>query len=92
MKEIIFWFSNHKIRKYWLDYSIGYCKRVFSFQDYFNRLESWIKIADLKISFKVNDRGDIDLAGYWDKNQYWVEDLFDNNFEEFFKELVKENI
>lgn len=92
MEEIIFWFSNNTIKRYWLEYTIKYCKNITIFCTKYNKLESWIKICDLKIYFKVNYRGDNDLAGNWDKNQYWVEDLFDNNFECFFKELVKENI
>ena len=67
MKEIIFWFDNHKIRNYWLDYAIDYLKK-----------------------HKVNTR-ETNLAVYWDINQYWVEDLFDNNFEEFFLTFIKEN-
>lgn len=95
MKEIIFWFSNHKIRNYWLDYTIAFFRKkdIFECIEY-NRIGNWIQILyyDFKILFKVNDRGDSDLSGYWDKNQYWVEELFDNNFEEFFIELIKENI
>ena len=91
MKEIIFWFSNHKIMNYWLNYAINYCKELGLKIEY-NKVENWIKFFFLKISFKVNFNENSDLAGRWNINQYWVEDLFDNNFECFFKELIKQNI
>ena len=92
MNEIIFWFSNGMKKGYWFNYAIRYCKNNTIFNARFNKMESWIKISDLKISFRINYRGDNDLAGNWHKNQYWVEDLFDNNFEVFFRELIKQNI
>ena len=90
MREIIFWFSSHKIRNYWLDYAVNSLKRC-TVQIKYNKLESWIQFLNLKISFKVNRRGERDLVGHWDKNQYWVEDLFDNNFEEYFFEFIFAN-
>lgn len=57
----------------------------------YNRIENWIKFLNLKISFKVNIRGELDLIGNWDKNQYWAEDLFNNDFEEFFFNIIFEN-
>lgn len=90
MKEIIFWFSNHKIRNYWFDYAINDFKK-HTVPIKYNKLGSWIEFFNLKISFKVNDREDLDLIGLWDKNQYWVEDLFDNNFEEFFYTFIFKN-
>lgn len=93
MKEIIFWFDNHRIRNYWLDYAINYCKNKPIFQNtLYNKMESWIQIRKLKILFKVNNKGEMDLVGNWDKNQYWVEELFDNNFEEFFLAFIIENL
>lgn len=91
MKQIIFWFSNHRIRNYWLDYAIKYCKnkKVFKYAIY-NKIESKIRIGDFEICFKVNN-DEKDLIGKWNINQYWVEDLFDNNFEEFFLTFIKEN-
>ena len=91
MKEIIFWFSNSKKMNYWLRYTINYCEKL-GLEFKANTARCWIDLLFLKISFKANVNGDADLAGRWDMNQYWVEDLFDNNFEEFFKLLIKENI
>ena len=91
MKEIIFWFSNHKIRNYWLDYAIDYCnKRGLHIK--YNKINSNIEILGLKILFRVDVTDKQSLIGNWDKNQYWVEDLFDNNFEEFFITFIKENL
>ena len=90
MREIIFWFSSHKIRNYWLDYAVN-CLQRYTVQIKYNKLESWIQFFNLKILFKVNYRGERDLVGHWDKNQYWVEDLFDNNFEEYFFEFIFAN-
>lgn len=90
MKEIIFWFSSHKIRNYWLDYAVNSLQR-YTVQIKYNKLESWIQFLNLKISFKANTRGEMDLVGNWDKNQYWVEELFDNNFEEFFFTFIFDN-
>lgn len=90
MREIIFWFSSHKTRNYWLDYAVNHLKR-YTVQIKYNKLESWIQFLNLKISFKINHRGERDLVGHWNKNQYWVEDLFDNNFEEYFFEFIFAN-
>lgn len=90
MKEIIFWFSSHKTRNYWLDYAVDYLKRYIVPLKY-NKIESWIDFLNLRILFKANTRGEMDLAGHWDKNQYWVEDLFDNEFKEFFFTIIFEN-
>lgn len=90
MKEIIFWFSNHRIMNYWLNYAINYCKDLGLKIEY-NKIENWIKFFKLKILFKANTRGEMDLVGHWDKNQYWVEDLFDNEFKEFFFTIIFEN-
>lgn len=90
MKEIIFWFSNSKTRNYWLDYAITCCKK-HTVDIKYHRMESWIKFLNLKISFKVNIDDTQDLAGNWNKNQYWVEELFDNNFEEFFFTFLFQN-
>ena len=90
MKEIIFWFSSHRLRNYWLDYAIN-CLKKHTVIIKYNKIQSWIDFLNLRILFKVNT-SETDLAGYWDKNQYWVEDLFDNNFECFFRELIKQNI
>lgn len=88
MIEIIFWFSSHKIRNYWLDYAIDYChKKGLDIQC--NNIESWIEILEVRILFRVDIADEQSLAGDWDKNQYWVEDLFDNNFEEFFITFIK---
>lgn len=93
MKEIIFWFNFYEAEKYWFNYAIGYLKSI-EYLKYvrFSKFEHWIEFLNLRISFKVNIRGDVDMTSNWDKNQYWVEDLFYNNFECFFKEIIKENI
>ena len=93
MKEIIFWFSKHKIKNYWLNYAIDFLGNRFScYADFhYNKIEDWIQIGDLKILFKV-DEGSKPYIGWGDTNQYWVEGLFDNNFEDFFKTIVKEEI
>ena len=93
MKEIIFWFNYYKAKQYWFNYTIGYLKSI-KYLKYIriNKVDDWIEFLNLRISFKVNIKGDIDMIGNWNKNQYWVEDLFDNNFECFFKEIIKENI
>lgn len=92
MKEIIFWFSSHKVRNYWLNYAISYLKAHNILNMQYSKIESWIKIADLKISFKVNNNGEKDLIGLWNINQYWVEQLFDNDFEEFFLTFIFDNL
>ena len=89
MKEIIFWFSSHRLRNYWLDYVIN-CLKKHTVNIKYNKIQSWIDFLNLRISFKVNTR-ETDLTGYWDKNQYWVEDLFDNNFEEYFFTFIFDN-
>lgn len=91
MKEIIFWFSSHKIRNFWLDYTIMYLKAHF-LNTQCNKMENWIRVAGLKILFKVNNNGENDLVGLWDINQYWVEELFDNDFQEFFLTFVFDNL
>ena len=99
MKEIIFWFSNHHIKNYWLDYAMEYCKNKFNkAMKYegniirYNRIEDWIQIGDLRILFKVDKKFNYTIIGWGDVNQYWVEELFDNNFEEFFMSIVKKEI
>lgn len=90
MKEIIFWFENHQRMNYWFNYAVNFCnEKGLKFQ--YNKIENWIKFFYLKISFKANVRGEMDLAGHWDKNQYWVDDLFDNNFEAFFVTFIFDN-
>ena len=93
MKEIIFWFSKHKIKNYWLNYAIDFFGKRLSYDSIFryNRVEDWLQIGDLKILFKV-DEGSRSYIGWGDTNQYWVEELFGNNFEEFFMSIVKEEI
>lgn len=89
MKEIIFWFSSHRIMNYWLNYAINYCKDL-GFKIEYNKVENWIKFFKLKILFRA-DTCEQYLVGQWDKNQYWVEDLFDNEFKEFFFTIIFEN-
>lgn len=89
MKEIIFWFSSHRSRNYWLDYAIN-CLKKYTVIIKYNKIQSWIEFLNLRILFKVNT-SETNLAGYWDKNQYWVEDLFDNNFEEYFFTFIFDN-
>lgn len=98
MKEIIFWFSKYDSKNYWFNYAAGYCSNKFQKAMKFDtgalrysRVEDWIQIGDLKILFKV-DLGSRSYIGWGDTNQYWVEALFDNNFEEFFMSIVKEEI
>lgn len=91
MKEIIFWFSSHKVRNYWLGYAINDLKEQGVPNFRYSKIESWIQFGRLKISFKVNINGDKDLMGLYDKNQYWVEDLFDNNFRPFFYGFIFDN-
>lgn len=90
MKEIIFWFDSHQARNYWLDYAID-CLKQYTVETKHSKLKSWIQFFNLKISFKVNNKGEQDLVGNWDKNQYWVEDLFENDFEEYFFTFVFDN-
>ena len=54
MKEIIFWFSKHKIKNYWLDYAIDFWREHFAYyvDFYYNKIEDWIQIGDLKISLQ----------------------------------------
>lgn len=89
MKEIIFWFSSHRSRNYWLDYAINFLKK-HTVNIKYNKIQSWIDFLNLRILFKVNT-SETDLVGYWDKNQYWVEDLFDNNFEKYFFTFIFDN-
>lgn len=110
MKEIIFWFDNHKIRNYWLDYAIKFLKDKKIYNIKYNNLESYIDLLDfgiyfekynsteiyinsvnLRIYFKVYEN-EKSTMGFGNINQYWVEDLFDNNFEEFFLTFIKENL
>lgn len=90
MKEIIFWFSTSKIRDYWFNYALRKLER-YSVEIKCNKIARWMKFLNLKITFKVNCNEERDLIGFWDKNQYWVEELFENDFEEFFFELVFQN-
>lgn len=90
MKEIIFWFSSNKIRKYWFDYALSYLEK-HTVPIKCNKRDYWLQFLNLKIFFKANNREDLDLIGLWNVNQYWVEDLFDNNFEEFFFTFVFDN-
>ena len=100
MKEIIFWFNKFNSKNYWFDYATKYCKNKFEkaikYDDhilYYSQIEDWIKIGNLKILFRV-DKGpnSTEHIGIGNINQYWVEELFDNNFEEFFMSIVKEEI
>lgn len=93
MKEIIFWFSNYRIKNYWLDYAINFLRKRLNYDVIFryNRVEDWLKIENLKILFKV-DKDVKSYIGWGDTNQYWVENLFDNNFKEFFMSIVKEEM
>lgn len=100
MKEIIFWFSKYASKNYWFDYAAGYCSNKFQkAMKYdtgilrYSRVEDWIQIGNLKIKFKV-DKGEQDPQhfGTGNINQFWVEELFENNFEEFFMSIVKEEI
>lgn len=98
MKEIIFWFNKYNTKNYWFDYAAGYCSGEFQRKMNFktgilaySRVEDWIQIGDLKILFKV-DKARNRIIGWGDKNQYWVEELFANNFEEFFMSTVKEEM
>lgn len=90
MREIIFWFSDNKRKNYWLNYAFNHCKR-YTVNVKCNKVESYIIFLNLKISFKVNTNDTTDLAGRWHIKQYWVEDLFDNNFEEFFFTFIFDN-
>lgn len=91
MNEIIFWFTNSKIKNYWFQYTIDYLKNK-KVPIKSSKTPAYIQIFNIKIFFKVNARGELDVVGLWNKNQYWVEDLFDNNFEEFFFTLIRENL
>lgn len=86
-KEIIFWFSSNRIRKYWFEYTMRYCEKMYWNALWYNKIENWIQLGNLNILFKV-DCGE-KHAGIGNINQYWVEELFDNDFEEFFKEIIK---
>lgn len=92
MKEIIFWFSNSQRKNYWFKYAVDYLKINTAIDIKSNLVQCSIKFINLKVSFKTNINDSTDLPGRWDINQYWVEDLFDNNFEEFFMSIVKEEI
>ena len=93
MKKIIFCFSKHKIKNYWLNYAIDFLGKSLSYYAdfHYNKIEDWIQLGNLKILFKV-DENSRSYIGWGDTNQYWVEGLFDNNFEEFFMSIVKEEI
>lgn len=93
MREIIFWFSNHHFKNYWLEYAIDFWGERFAYyvDFHYNKIEDWIQIGDLKILFKV-DLGSRSYIGWGDTNQYWVEELFGNNFEEFFMSIIKEEM
>ena len=92
MREIIFWFSSHRARNYWYDYTVKYLLNsgMKYFMRKYHNLESYIEIADLRILFKIDiEREHI---GRHNLNQYWVEELFDNNFEYFFNLILKEEL
>ena len=109
MKQIIFWFSNCRIRNYWLDYAIKFLKDKKVYNIKYNKLESYIDLLNLGIYFEKYNSTEIYITsfnlriyfkvyenekstmGFKNINQYWVEDLFDNNFEEFFSTFIKEN-
>lgn len=92
MNKIIFWFTTHKMRNYWFDYAIRFLRKRGADIEY-NNLESYINLFNfnLKICFKVYVN-ESSIVGYGDVNQYWVDELFENNFEEFFITFIKENI
>lgn len=89
MNEIIFRFTEEQKLMYWLKYTINFLKNE-EIKIKSNIIEKYIIIGDLKIWFKT-DRNEY-MIGTYNLNQYWVEDLFDNNFECFFKEILRENI
>ena len=95
IKEIIFWFSSHTIKNYWLEYTMDFLGKRLNYDAIFkySRIEDWIQIRDLRIKFKV-DKGENspEHRGLGNINQYWVEELFDNNFEEFFVSIMKEEM
>lgn len=91
MNEIIFWFTNLEIKNYWFQYTIDYLKNK-KVPIKSSKTPTYIQIFNIKIFFKVNARGELDVVGLWNKNQYWVEELFDNNFEAFFFTLIRENL
>ncbi len=91
MEEIIFWFNSYETRNYWFEKVIEYFKKSATTIKY-HKLESWIIFLNLKILFRVDIKDKQDPSKYLDKNQYWVEELFDNNFEEFLITFInKEN-
>lgn len=93
MKEIIFWFNECNSKNYWYNYTVDYCVNKFRKAVFikYRKTENWIQLGDLKILFKV-DEGSKSYIGWGDTNQYWVEELFNNNFEEFFKTILKEEM
>ena len=48
MREIIFWFSTHKIRNYWFDHALT-CLENHTVPLKYNKLESWVQFLNLKI-------------------------------------------
>ena len=93
MKKIIFWFSNFRVLNYWFEYTrknFGERLNVKYYKNYGNR-NGTITIYDLfEIEFKI-DRDRYSHIGIHDINQYWVEELFENNFEEFFYQILGDN-
>ena len=92
--DIIFWFSRENIKRYWFGYTLEYClKKIHNNAISYSKIKDKIQLGNLNILFKV-DRGENspERIGIGNINQYWVEELFDNDFEEFFKEIIKKEI
>ena len=89
MNEIIFRFTNEQRLRYWFRYVTNFLKDRNSCVKC-NIVQKYIELNGIKIWFKIDSHECV--VGTYNVNQYWVEDLFDNNFEEFFYQILKENL
>jgi len=87
-KEVILWFSSYKTRNYWYDRALELLEENNWFYIEKKKMESWLKIFNLKLRFEVE--GTINNVSD-DINQYWVEELFENDLLEFLFSIIEEN-
>lgn len=90
MKKIIFWFNNLKSLNYWFEYVRKNFGENLHIKYYKNN-----HIMTIYNIFEIQFKDDRDIHSHvatHNINQYWVEDLFDNNFEEFFYQILRDNL
>lgn len=90
MVKLIFWFSSNNRLEYWFEYT----RKNFG-EDIcvkYNKAKHLLNIRNMYEIYFKNDKDINNHIGIHNTNQYWVEDLFDNNFEEFFYQILRDNL